>query len=119
MAVSDLFLVINIFLTLFVIIVVLVMKRPTKNGVNLQSELLVFNTELNKIGPLLREELTKGREEVQRMSRETRDELGSSVKFFTESLAQQFQALLTQQGRQSTEFSERIDVLVKINGEKF
>jgi DNA recombination protein RmuC len=53
------------------------------------------------------------------MSRESREELGGSVKFLADSLGQHFQSLLTQLGRQSSEFSERLETLVKTNEEKF
>ena len=119
MSMTELLLIINLLITVFLTFFVLFQKRPAGNKGNWQSDLAIFGAELNKVGPLLREELTRTREEGQRTSREAREELGNSVKFFTDSLTQHFQTLLTQQGRQSTDFSERLEALVKTNEEKF
>jgi DNA recombination protein RmuC len=110
--------VLNLIVTLLVILLVLSRTKAAASG-TLQSDLSLFGAELNKIGPLLRDELTRGREEGQRMSRETREELSNSVKLFADNLAQHFQTLLSQQGRQSAEFSERLTALVKMNEDKF
>lgn len=117
MDITQILLIVNLFVTVLVVALVLVWRR--EGAGDWKSDFSVFGAELNKIGPLMREELTRSREEGQRTSRETREELGSSVKAFTESLNQQFQTLLTQQGRQNADFATRLDTLVKTNGDKF
>jgi len=119
MSITELLLVVNLLITFILAILVMIRKKPSGDKGQWQSEFAVFGAELNKVGPLLREELTRTREEGQRTSREAREELGNSVRFFTESVTQHFQTLLAQQGRQSTEFSDRLETLVKTNEEKF
>src|SRR5579872_1231726 len=111
MSTSEILLIVNLILTLILAILVVTRRKPMGEQGEWRTELAVFGAELNKIGPMLKDELTRGREEGQRMSRETRDELGNSVKVFSESLEQQFRALLTQQGRQNTDLSERLEAL--------
>lgn len=119
MSTTDVLLVVNLFITLVVIILVLARHKSGGDIGDWKSHYTGFAAELNKIGPLLRDEVTRSREESQRTSRETREELGNSLKLFSESLTQHFQSLLTQLGQQGTDLTNRLAALAKTNEDKF
>ena len=119
MSTTDLLLIFNLCIGLFVVILLLTRCKGGGDSGDWKTEFSVFGAELNKIGPLLRDELTRSREEGQRMSRETREELGNSVKLFSGSLTQHFQSLLTQLGQQGVVLTDRLVALAKTNEDKF
>lgn len=119
MSTTELLLIINLFITLLVTVLVVVWRKPGGDAGNWKSDFTTFYTELNKIGPLIREELTRSREEGQRSSRETREELGNSVKSFSDSLTQHFHSLLAQLEQQGMGLTDRLAALAKTNEEKF
>src|SRR6185312_3728274 len=115
----ELLLFINLLITSLVVVLILARRKGAGNTGGWKSDFTVFSAELNKVGPLLREELTRSREEGQRTSRETREELGNSVKLLSDSLTQHFQSLLAQLGAQGTGLSDRLAALAKTNEDKF
>ena len=118
MSTTDLLLILNVCIGVLVVILVLT-RRKGGGSSDWKTEFSVFGAELSKIGPLLRDELALSREEGQRMSRETREELGNSVKLFSESLTLHFQSLLTQLGQQGTGLTDRLAALANTNEDKF
>lgn len=121
MSITVLLLFANLFITLVVVIFLLVLmkRRSGADAGNFKSDLLVLGVELNKLAPLMREEQSRGRDEAQRMSREMRDELGNSVKVFSEGVTGQFQNLLKQLGEQGIALTDRLATMAQTNEAKF
>lgn len=119
MSTTEIFLIINLFITLLVAVLVLVRFKSRGEAADWKSDFTILGAELGKVGPLLREELTRSREEEQRTARDTRAELASSVKSLSDSLSQQFQNLLNQLGTQGTGLADRLAALANTNEDKF
>ncbi|GGB25466.1 DNA recombination protein RmuC [Puia dinghuensis] len=95
MPLTNILLIASILLTLLVVILVLTRRSDNRGAETLHIQLSAFSAELNKIGALLREEFARNREESQRMSRDSRNdmnkasldsrtELAASLRFFEE-----------------------------------
>lgn len=119
MSITEILLIINLLFTVLMIVLILTRRRAGEDTGNLKSELVVFGNEINKVSALLREELARSREEGQRASRETREELGSSVRSFSDSLTQHFQSLLKQLNEQGVDLVGRMDTVIQTNEVKF
>lgn len=119
MSTTEILLIVNLVVTLLVAVLVLVRVKSRGDVADWKSDFTIFGAELGKVGPLLREELTRSREEEQRTARDTRAELASSVKSLSDSLSQQFQNLLNQLGTQGTGLADRLAALATTNEDKF
>lgn len=119
MSMTELLLVLNLFITLVVAILVVVRRRGDGRENGREPDSMLFGAELSKIGPLLRDELTRSGEEGLRTSRETREELGTAVKSSSDSLMQHFQSLLIRLGVRSTDLTDRLAAVAKTNEDKF
>lgn len=61
MSIMELLLIVNLLITVSLTLFVLFQKRPAGDKGNWQSDLAIFGAELNKVGPLLRGEMTRTR----------------------------------------------------------
>jgi DNA recombination protein RmuC len=107
-------------LTLLIIIIVLliitllvIIFRQPKQSNELKDELTKHLLEFTKIDQLIRSEFSINREEAQKNSRETREELANSFKTFGETLTKNITDLSTLQKDQFGNFSEQLQVLSK------
>lgn len=121
MSITVLLLIVNLVVTLLVILFVSVLfrRKPGGDTAALRSDLTVLGVELNKIGPLLREELARSREEGQRMSRDMREEVGTSVRSFSEQLMAAFTVLREETSRSAKEGRAELTAGLKAFEEKF
>lgn len=107
-------------LTLLIIIIVLLIStllviifRQPKQSNELKDELTKHLLEFTKIDQLIRYEFSTNREEAQKNSRDTREELANSFKTFGETLTKNITDLSTLQKDQFGNFSEQLQVLSK------
>lgn len=118
MSLTEILLIVNIALTLLFALLLLTKKSSGAANPTAQHELTALNTEVNKIAPTLRDEISRSREESQRTARETREELGNSFNRFSDTLNQSFNNILKQQAQQNSVFTEQLQSLTKTNEEK-
>lgn len=102
-------LLINIFLSVF--------KKPKQNN-DFKEELAKHVLEFGKIDQLIRSEFSTNREEAQKNSRQTREELANSFKTFGETLTKNINDLSNGQRDQFGNFSDQLQTLTKSNEDK-
>ncbi|HEY1196520.1 DNA recombination protein RmuC [Flavobacterium sp.] len=102
-------LIINLFLIIF--------KKSDQNNA-FKDELAKHNLEFTKIDQLIRSEFSTNRDEAQKSSRETREELAKSFKTFGDTLTKNITDLSTLQKDQFGNFSEQLQILTKNNEDR-
>lgn len=71
-------------LLIIVNIFISILKKPQINTDNLKTEISKINFGISNIDPLIRAEFSNNREEIQKTSKDNRQELGETLKIFTE-----------------------------------
>ncbi|MEO7445505.1 MAG: DNA recombination protein RmuC [Ferruginibacter sp.] len=84
MTMTDILLFIGLLLLVVNILIAFLKKPASSNSDELKSELARANVDISKIDPLIRNEFSNNRVEIQKTSRDNRQELGESLKTFTE-----------------------------------
>lgn len=115
----------NMMITLLIIIIVLliinlcliIFKKSDQYNA-FKDELAKHALEFNKIDQLIRSEFSTNRDEAQKNSRETREELANSFKTFGDTLTKNITDLSTLQQDQFGNFSEQLQTLTKNNEER-
>lgn len=128
MALTEILLIIALFLLLINILISL-FKKPVGNSGELKNEMTKIHLDISKIDPLIRTEFSNNREEVQRSFKDSRQEQSASLKDFAEQLTKTITDLSNSQKAQLETFSnflqtvtrsqeERLEKLIKSNEEK-
>jgi DNA recombination protein RmuC len=78
-----------------------------------------FAKDLNRIESLTRDEFARNREEFNKNSKDTREELSGSFKVFEDSLLNRMAEIANLQKNQLDTFSNQLNILTKTNEEKF
>ena len=113
MTILEILLFINVLFTLLVALIVLFRKPTGSTSQSFQQELSALGAEIGKLAPASREEFARNREESQRSSKDTREELGNSFTRFSEGLSKSFQGLLSQQTEQNAALKEELTKSLK------
>jgi len=108
MSALEFLLIINLCVTLLVAILVLTRKNPARHGGEWKVDFTVFGNELNKVGPLIRDELSRSREENQRTSRDGREELAKSLATLEKTNEEKFEKLILGNAASLKEFKEEL-----------
>jgi len=95
-----------IMVLLLVILVSILLKRNEKGTEELKSEMLKFLTKLESIDPLIRDEFSRSREEINKNAREDRSELGENLNLFSEKFEKNITELNEQQRQKFRDFGE-------------
>lgn len=115
----------NMIITLLILIIILliinlfliIFKKSDQNNA-FKDELAKHNLEFTKIDQLIRSEFSTNRDEAQKSSRETREELAKSFKTFGDTLTKNITDLSTLQKDQFGNFSEQLQILTKNNEDR-
>ena len=95
------------------------LKKSSFNSDELKNELIKTNLDVSKIDPLIRTEFSSNRGEIQKNSKESREELSNSIKSFSEQLSKIINDLSANQKGQFETFSNFLQTLTKNNEDKF
>jgi len=117
MSALELLLIINLCVTLLVLILVLARKKPARDGEEWKADFTVFGNELNKVGPLIRDELSRSREESQRTSRDGREELAKSLATLEKTNEEKFEKLILGNATSLREFKAELITSLKTQGD--
>lgn len=118
MTMTDILLIIGLLL-LVVNILASFLKNSNVNTDDLKTEMTKTNLDVSKIDPLIRSEFSSNREEFQKSSKESRQELSASLKDFSEQLTKTVKELADSQKAQLETFSSFLQTMTKNNEEKF
>jgi len=118
MALTETLLIIGLLL-LVVNMLISLLKKPNIHDEGLKTELTKTNLDVSKIDPLIRTEFSNNREEIQKSSKELRQELSASLKDFSEQLTKAVKELADSQKSQLETFSTFLQTMTKNNEEKF
>ena len=117
MSTIELLLIINLCITLLVVILVLIRKKPARDPDDWKSDFTIFGNELNKVGPLIRDELSRSREENQRTSRDSREELAKSLAALEKTNEEKFEKLILANAASLKDFREELTTSLKTQGD--
>jgi len=118
MTLTELLLIIGLFLLVTNILLTLLKKSKINNN-EIIEEIRKVSQDTSKIDPLIRSEFSLNREELQRNSKESREELSNSFKSFSEQLSKSINDLSFNQKGQFELFSTSLHNMIKSNEEKF
>ena len=110
------------FLTIIIVLLIInlslmIFKKSDQNNA-FKDELAKHVLEFTKIDQLIRSEFSTNRDEAQKNSRETREELANSFKTFGDTLTKNITDLSTLQKDQFGNFSEQLQALTKNNEDR-
>lgn len=111
-------LLIAVVLLIIVNIVLTVSKRTNTDTADLKNQLLTANSDISKIDPLIRNEFSNNRDEIQKGARDTREELNNLFRNLGELLTTSITKLSEIQKGQLETFSNQLESLTKSNEEK-
>jgi hypothetical protein len=114
----TLILLIAIIILLLLILFISAFRKNPKSNDDFRNSLNSVNTELLRIDPLIRAELSLSRDEIQKRSKETREELSNSFKVLGDTLTRSVLDLSAIQKTQLDTFSERLQSLTTRLDEK-
>lgn len=117
MSALEFLLIINLFVTLLIVVLVLVRKKPSRDGGEWKADFTVFGNELNKVGPLIRDELSRSREENQRTARDGREELAKSLAALEKTNEEKFEKLILGNAASLKDFKEELITYLKTQGD--
>lgn len=118
MTLTEILLLIGLILVVINILIPF-LKKANINVDDLKAEMTKTNLDVSKIDPLIRTEFSNNREEIQKSSKESRQELSASLKDFSEQLTKTINELANNQKSQLETFSSFLQTLAKNNEEKF
>lgn len=100
-------------------LLLLIFKKDKSNTEELKNEIVKMNLDIAKIDPLIRTEFSGNRDEIQRNSKDSREELSNSIKNFSEQLLKIINDLSISQKGQFETFSTFLQAMTKNNEDKF
>jgi len=100
-------------------LLLLIFKKDKSNTEELKNEIVKMNLDIAKIDPLIRTEFSGNRDEIQRNSKDSREELSNSIKSFSEQLLKIINDLSISQKGQFETFSTFLQAMTKNNEDKF
>jgi len=100
-------------------LLLLIFKKDKSNTEELKNEIVKMNLDIAKIDPLIRTEFSSNRDEIQRNSKDSREELSNSIKSFSEQLLKIINDLSISQKGQFETFSTFLQAMTKNNEDKF
>lgn len=106
-------------LLLVVNILISLLQKPRMDIEDLKRELTRTNVDISKIDPLIRAEFSNNREEFQKSSKGSRQELSTSLKDFSEQLIKMVKELADNQRSQLGTFSHFLQTMIKNNEDNF
>ena len=100
-------------LILIIINIILTFSKRSATTGDFRSELIKMNADLERIDPLIRGEFSNNRDELQRGSKDTREELSNSFKNFGETLTKNIKDNRTELTNSLKSFEEKFSANVK------
>ncbi|UCF94042.1 MAG: DNA recombination protein RmuC [Desulfobacterales bacterium] len=106
-------------LAVLVLLIVLVKRKPEEAIARMQEDLAELEDNQERLQHVLRDEMSRHRQETANNARQTREELGTGLKLLSDSLLQRMTEIAGLQKNQLDTFSQQLLDMTKLNEDKF
>jgi DNA recombination protein RmuC len=103
---------------IIVLLIILLIRSSNSKLLQVETQLISFEKNQEKIERTLKEEIAQNREEANNTSKQLREEVSNSLKLFTDSLVNQMKTIADLQKNQLETFSNQLTALTQTNEQK-